>query len=178
MYLVMIPALASGRLSRISYVPHNCPTGWELACSVCVSAWRVLPGRFQHTNQATSNLLTHTPIINNCILWKRFLTCNSFAFSFVDSNHLQDYLGRHLIFGPLQWVPAWLPWGSDGKASACNAGELGLIPGSERFPGEGNSNPLQYSCLENPIDRGDPMVHGVAESDTTEQLNFPFLSMR
>ena len=42
------------------------------------------------------------------------------------------------------------PGGSEGKASsACNAGDLGLIPGSGRSPGEGNSNPLQYSCLEN-----------------------------
>ena len=47
------------------------------------------------------------------------------------------------------------PRGSDGKASACNAGDQGLIPGLGRYPGEGNSNPLQYSCLENPMDRGD-----------------------
>ena len=40
------------------------------------------------------------------------------------------------------------------KASAYNAGDLGLIPGSGRSPGEGNGNPLQYSCLENPMDRG------------------------
>ena len=46
------------------------------------------------------------------------------------------------------------PDGSDGKASAYNAGDLGLIPGSERSSGEGNGNPLQYSCLENPMDRG------------------------
>ena len=45
------------------------------------------------------------------------------------------------------------PGGSDGKESACNAQDLGLIPGSGRSPGEGNGNPLQYSCLENPIDR-------------------------
>ena len=43
---------------------------------------------------------------------------------------------------------------SDGKASAYNAGDLGSIPGSGRSPVEGNGNPLQYSCLENPIDRG------------------------
>ena len=54
-----------------------------------------------------------------------------------------------------------------------NAGDLtdkGSIPGSGRSPGEGNGNPLQYSCLENPIDRGgwQATVHGVAESDTTE----------
>ena len=46
------------------------------------------------------------------------------------------------------------PGGSDGKASACNVGDLGSIPGPERSPGEGNGNPLQYSCLENPMDRG------------------------
>ena len=46
------------------------------------------------------------------------------------------------------------PSGSGGKESACNAGALGSIPGSGRFPGEGNGNPLQYSCLENYMDRG------------------------
>ena len=43
---------------------------------------------------------------------------------------------------------------SEVRASACNAGDLGSIPGSGRSPGEGNGNPLQYSCLENPTDRG------------------------
>ena len=46
------------------------------------------------------------------------------------------------------------PGGSDGKESACNVGDPGSTPGSGRFPGEGNGNPLQYSCLENPMDRG------------------------
>ena len=46
------------------------------------------------------------------------------------------------------------PGGSDGKASACNAGVQGSIPGSGRSPGEGNGNPLQHSCLENPLDGG------------------------
>ena len=46
------------------------------------------------------------------------------------------------------------PGGSDGKASACNAGDPGSIPGSGRSPGEGNGNPLQHSCLENPTDGG------------------------
>ena len=54
------------------------------------------------------------------------------------------------------------PGGSDGKESACNAGDLGLIPESGRSPGEGNGNPVQYSCLENPIDGGawPTTVHG------------------
>ena len=46
------------------------------------------------------------------------------------------------------------PGGSDGKESVCNLGDLGSIPGSRRSPGEGNGNPLQYSSLENPMDRG------------------------
>ena len=46
------------------------------------------------------------------------------------------------------------PGSSDGKESACSAGDLGLIPELGRFPGEGNGNPLQYSCLENLMDRG------------------------
>ena len=60
------------------------------------------------------------------------------------------------------------PGGSEGKASACNAGDLGSIPGSGRPPGEGNDNPLQYSCLENPMDGGAwwATVHGVTKSRT------------
>ena len=46
------------------------------------------------------------------------------------------------------------PGDSDGKESACNVGDLSLIPGSGRCPGEGNGNPLQYSCMENPMDGG------------------------
>ena len=80
------------------------------------------------------------------------------------------------------------PGGSDGKVSVCNAGELGSIPGSGRFPGEGNGNPLQYSCLENPMDGGawcrllsmgsEPGAGycpwGHKESDMTERLHFHF----
>ena len=56
------------------------------------------------------------------------------------------------------------PHSSVGKESACNAGDLGSIPGSGRFPGEGNGNPFQCSCLENPMDRGAwrATAHGVA----------------
>ena len=65
-------------------------------------------------------------------------------------------------------TPIFFPGGSDGKASAYNAGDLGSIPGSGRSPGEGNGNPLQYSCLENPMDGGAWLatVHGVAKSWT------------
>ena len=50
--------------------------------------------------------------------------------------------------------PLDFPGGSDGKTFVYNAGDLGSIPGSGRFPGDGNGNPLQYSCLENPMDGG------------------------
>ena len=58
--------------------------------------------------------------------------------------------------------------GSDGKESACNAGDPSLIPGSGRPPGGGHGNPLQYSCLENPMDRGawQAAVPGVVKSQT------------
>ena len=51
-----------------------------------------------------------------------------------------------------------------GKSSACNAGDPGLIPESGRYPGEGNDNLLQYSCLENPMDKGGLVgtIHGIA----------------
>ena len=60
------------------------------------------------------------------------------------------------------------PGGSEVKAYACNAGDLGLILGLGRSPGEGNGNPFQYSCLENPMDTGAwwATVHRVAKSRT------------
>ena len=73
------------------------------------------------------------------------------------------------------------PGGSDGKVSVYNAEDLGSIPGWGRSPGEGNGNPLQYSCLENPMDRGarQATVHGVAKSWTRPSdfmFTYAFLS--
>ena len=65
------------------------------------------------------------------------------------------------------------PCSTDSKESAYNAGDLGSIPGSGRSPGERNGNPLQYSCLENSIDR----VWGRKKSDTTEQLINMFVNI-
>ena len=70
------------------------------------------------------------------------------------------------------------PGVSEGKVSACNAGDLGLIPGLGRSPREGNGNPCWYSCLENPMD-GDAWwatVHGVAKSRTRLSTFTFFLS--
>ena len=71
-------------------------------------------------------------------------------------------------------LPGGFPAGSDGKESTCNGGDLGSIPGLGRSPGEGNGNPLQYSCLENP--HGQRGLTGYKpwdckEWDTTERLS-------
>ena len=84
-------------------------------------------------------------------------------------------------FSPFHFSPSRLakiknPGSSVVKASACNAGDPGLIPGLGRSPGEGNGNPLQYSCLENPMDGRAwwAIVHGVTKS-RTQLSNFTSL---
>ena len=76
-------------------------------------------------------------------------------------------MGLHDFYNIL-YSKQGLPGGSEVKASAYNAGDPGLIPGSEKSSGEGNGNPLQYSGLENPLDGGDWLatVHGVSKSQT------------
>ena len=72
------------------------------------------------------------------------------------------FVTNHWHLGLSQWL--------GGEESTCHAGDVGLVPGLGRSPGEGNGNPLQYSCLENPMDRGAwwATVHVSAEeSDTT-----------
>ena len=97
---------------------------------------------------------------------------------------LKDYTQQHFQSGDFLWklynhywrvyllqqlmILLGFPSSSDGKASACNAGDQGSIPGSGRSPGEGNGNPCQYPCLEIPMDRGAwwATVHGVTKSWT------------
>ena len=73
---------------------------------------------------------------------------------------------RHQL--PSQVKPTLYTGGSNGKESACNAGDLGSIPGAGISPGEGNGNPLQYPCLENSMDRGSgwATAHRVTKSQT------------
>ena len=71
------------------------------------------------------------------------------------------------------------PGGSDGKESACYEGDLGSIPGLGRSPGGGHGNPLQYSCLENPLEQRSLVGYspwGRKESDMTERLSMHILS--
>ena len=72
--------------------------------------------------------------------------------------NLSRFLWQHLVL--------CFPSGSDGKEFACNAGDAGFIPGLGRSPEEGNGNPLQYSCLENPMDRGAWLSMGSQKSWT------------
>ena len=80
-------------------------------------------------------------------------------------------------------APVGFPHSSVGKESDCNAGDPGSIPGFRRYPGEGNGNPLQYSCLENPMDRGawQVTVHGTANSQgqlgdyATTEVSFSYV---
>ena len=94
--------------------------------------------------------------------------------------HFQDHktLSLKIIVLPHSKIQVWkstvfnkimgFPGGSDSKESACSVGDLGLIPELGRSPGGGHGNPLQYSCLENPMDRGAwrATVHGVTKSQT------------
>ena len=72
-----------------------------------------------------------------------------------------------MLHSCVKWLEQYrFPIGSDGKESVCNTVDPGSVPGLGQSPGEGNSYPLQYSCLENPMDRGAwwAIVHGVTES--------------
>ena len=80
----------------------------------------------------------------------------------------QSYRKEYWKTKPLPACLIGFPGGSDGKGSACNPGDLGSIPWWGRSPGGGHSNPLQYSCLENLMDREAwrATVHGVSKSRT------------
>ena len=67
---------------------------------------------------------------------------------------LHEISQNFAALGSSDYTSKCVPWWLSGKESACSAGDVGLIPGSGRPPGGGPDNPLQYSCLENPMDRG------------------------
>ena len=86
---------------------------------------------------------------------------------------MQGLVHQNKDFELLLWG---FPGGSNGKKSACNAGDLSFIPGSGRLPGEGNGNPLQYSCLEDSMDKRawQTAVHGVKRSLSPYRKHYKF----
>ena len=99
-----------------------------------------------------------------------------FGFLISLTSHIMSAKYKRLFF-------QGFPGGSDGKEYAGNAGDPDLIPGLGRSPGEGNDKPLQYSCLENPMDRGTwwATVHGVTKSQTqlsNWHLNFSMFNLK
>ena len=105
-------------------------------------------------------IATHSSFIAQRIPWTEEPGRLYSSWSLKESDATQHkYLYSHI---------ALFSGGLKGKSSACNAGDLSSIPGSGRSPGEGNGNPIQYSCLENPMDRGasQTTVHGVTKSQT------------
>ena len=93
---------------------------------------------------------------------------------------IQTFVGkaRSVLFNMLSRFIMRFPGHSDGKESACNVGDLGLIPGLGRSPGEGNGNPLQYSCLANPHGQRRILAGytswGHKESDMTDRLSIAY----
>ena len=81
-----------------------------------------------------------------------FLSNNNFESQITQIHLNMFYRNNHIQSGV--WIYFGLPWWLSGKELPANAGDEGSIPGWGRSPGEGNDNPLQYSCLENPMDRG------------------------
>ena len=108
------------------------------------------------------HLKTTGKILDYMMIFYLYLVCFIFSISY-------SVLPFHVGF----------PRSSVGKESACSAGDPGLIPGLGRSPGERNGNPLQHSCLENPIDRGarSTTIHGVARVGhdlATKSASSPF----
>ena len=95
-----------------------------------------------------------TPLASPALAGRFFTPCTAWeACSQLQFPPLALLSLHSICFGVL-YLHFQLPWWLSGKESACHTGDVGSIPGSGRSPGGGHNNPLQYSCLENPMDRG------------------------
>ena len=123
--------------------PENCKcscVGYRGKASIVPSIHRPILN-FQYSFQLIEGL-------HSTFLWHfQVLNCVYFLENEVVSRHM---FGSILT---INWLTPYFPGGSDGKVSACDAGDPGWIPGLGRSPGEGNGNLLQYSCLENSMER-------------------------
>ena len=144
--------------------------------------WEIVKGRetwcaavhgvsksWNNLQQKNNNIFITRHFQWNIILWYSF--CSDIGVIFLIRKIRKNKFGDIKPNSNLKTVCNILmgfPGGSDSKESACSSGDLGLIPASGRSPGEGNDKPFQYSCLENPVDRGawQATIHGVAKSRT------------
>ena len=145
------------------YRPPLTQNGFSLACTIILIIFKWIG--FQHIKIWEILYKIH---VKCTLLYKIhfFWKLGSVGNSIWQSSKILSGLSYHHY--PLLFYTKGFPGGSDGKESACNAGDLGSIPGSGRPPGGGHGNPLQYACLENPMDRGALRVpvHAVAKSWT------------
>ena len=161
------------------------PLEKEMATHSSILAWKIPwtedPGRLQYMGSQRVRHDWATSLHKDFKLSFKIYPINSKVVKFslqkvsrvLIKHHQHGQSGLQVVPDPLLYSYPVLyhggfPGGSDSKESACNAGDLGLIPGSGRSPGEGNGNTLQYSCLDNFMDRETwwATVHGVTESRT------------
>ena len=151
----------TGRIPRTPSYSLYCRAIWVVWAGRTLKMWEPTPNMGFHTiSSAALFPLPHHPSVSSS---KNIRTSAPFeTLSWSEDMSSSPCAHGVEVFG--------LPWWLSDKESTCYEGDSSSIPQSGTSPGEGNDNPLQYSCLENPRDRGawQAIVHGVTESDMTE----------
>ena len=145
-------------------IPGGTPYAMGTPCTAarlsCGPAFTVMPDLVHLRRTSSGKVVAHLSSPFN----PEALVYQSYCYDPFVATLLSGFLFPWLVYSQGLGFPRWL----SGKESACQAGDVGLISGLERSPGEGNGNPLQYFCLENPMGRGAwwATVHGVAQNQT------------
>ena len=141
---------------------------WSISVTSPIIAMWAVPPEGSWTNFRSQviifSLRNQSPVMPTFQCLKRHISCSLYYFLLLCCRRSSYSIRVGIFFFSLLMCSKGFPHISVGKDFACNAGDLGSIPGSGQSPGEGNGNLLQYSCLENPTDRGTwrATVHGVA----------------
>ena len=146
-------------------IPGGTPDAMGTPCTAarlsCGPAFTVMPDLVHLRRTSSGQVVAHhlsSPFNPEALVYQ------SYYYDPFMATLLSGFLFPWLVYSQGLGFPRWL----SGKESACQAADVGLISGLERSPGEGNGNPLQYFCLENPMGRGAwwAIVHGVAQNQT------------